>query len=152
MQVMWVSTPDKYNKPVVQFGRFPFDLKHEVDGNYTTYNVGHVGFHGRIYRAVMKGLTPLTRYFYRVGDSETRTFSKTKYFTSAPLKVQQLNELRLAVVADMGTFAPFGHFVIQQIAKDHFVNPFNFVFLTTLRKHNARRAGNETLACFRGIQ
>lgn len=30
----------------------------------------------------------------------------------------------------MGTFAPFGHFVIDKIAKDHFTKPFNFVFLT----------------------
>ena len=127
---MWVSTPDKYNQPVVQYGRFPLDLKHEEKGTYTTYNVGHLGFHGRIYRAVIKGLTPLTKYYYRVGDLETRTFSKVKYFTSAPLKVQQLDELRMAVVADMGTFAPFGHFVIQQIARDHFIKPFNFVFLT----------------------
>ena len=130
MQVMWVSTPDKYNQPVVQYGRFPLDLKHEEKGTYTTYNVGHLGFHGRIYRVVIKGLAPLTKYFYRVGDLETRTFSKVKYFTSAPLKVQKLDELRMAVVADMGTFAPFGHFVIQQIAKDHFIKPFNFVFLT----------------------
>ena len=30
----------------------------------------------------------------------------------------------------MGTFAPFGHFVIDKIAKDHLIKPFNFVFLT----------------------
>lgn len=30
----------------------------------------------------------------------------------------------------MGTFAPFGHFVADKIAKDHFIKPFNFVFLT----------------------
>ena len=78
----------------------------------------------------MTGLEPLKKYYYRVGDAETRTFSKVKYFTSPPLKVQQLEEIKLAVVADMGTFAPFGHFVINQIAKDHFIKPFNFVFLT----------------------
>ena len=68
MQVMWVSTPDKYNKPVVQYGRFPLDLKHQEKATYTTYNAGHLGFHGRIYRAVIKDLTPLTKYYYRVGD------------------------------------------------------------------------------------
>lgn len=127
---MWASTPEKYNKPVVQFGKFPLAMTFEAVGTYSTYSVGHLGFHGRIYRAVMKGLKPFTRYYYRVGDAETRTFSKTKYFSSAPLKVQQVGELRMAVVADMGTFAPFGHFVIQQIARDHFITPFNFVFLT----------------------
>lgn len=30
----------------------------------------------------------------------------------------------------MGTFAPFGNFVIDKIAKDHQITPFNFVFLT----------------------
>ena len=130
MQVMWVSTPEKYNRPIVQYGKIPLAMGSEVEGTYTTYNVGRFGFHGRIYRAVMKGLKPLTKYYYRVGDAETRTFSKTKYFTSGPFKAQQVEELRVAIVADMGTFAPFGHFVIQQIARDHFINPFSFVFLT----------------------
>ena len=130
MQVMWVSTPEVYEKPIVQYGRFPTMLKYEEPGTYTTYNAGHFGFHGRIYRAVMKGLEPLKKYYYRVGDATTRTFSKVKYFNSAPLKAQQLEELNFAVVADMGTFAPFGHFVIQQIAKDQFIKPFDFVFFT----------------------
>ena len=30
----------------------------------------------------------------------------------------------------MGTFAPMGAFVMNQIAKDHFIKPFDFVFLT----------------------
>lgn len=30
----------------------------------------------------------------------------------------------------MGTFAPFGHMVINQIARDNFVKPYDFVFLT----------------------
>jgi hypothetical protein len=57
-------------------------------------------------------------------------FSKIKYFTSKPLKVQTLEEINVAVFGDMGTFAPFGAFVTEKIAKDHFVKPFNFVFLT----------------------
>ena len=88
------------------------------------------GFHGRIYLSVMKGLKPLKKYYYRVGDLKTRTFSKIKYFMSPPLKVQTLDEINIAVFGDMGTFAPFGHFVIDKIAKDHFIKPFNFVFLT----------------------
>jgi hypothetical protein len=54
---------------VVQYGRFPLGLKEQEEASYTTYNVGHLGFHGRIYRAVMKDLKPLTKYFYRVGDA-----------------------------------------------------------------------------------
>lgn len=30
----------------------------------------------------------------------------------------------------MGTFAPMGHAVINQISKDNFIKPFDFVFLT----------------------
>jgi len=30
----------------------------------------------------------------------------------------------------MGTYAPFGAFVANKIAKDNFVKPFDFVFLT----------------------
>jgi len=130
MQVMWVSTPEKYNKPVVCYGHMPGQLNQKVYATFDTYNVGHLGFHGRIYRAVIKDLQPLRRYFYKVGDDETLTFSQIKYFKSPPLKVQQLDELSIAVFGDMGTFAPFGHFVISQIAKDNFVRPLDFVFLT----------------------
>jgi hypothetical protein len=36
----------------------------------------------------------------------------------------------MAVFGDMGTFAPFGHFIAKQIARDNFIKPFDFVFLT----------------------
>jgi len=41
-----------------------------------------------------------------------------------------LNEINLAVFGDMGTFAPCGHLVIHQIARDNFAKPYDFVFLT----------------------
>ena len=47
-----------------------------------------------------------------------------------PLRVQTLEQLNIAVFGDMGTFAPFGNFVIDKIAKDHQFTPYNFVFLT----------------------
>lgn len=72
----------------------------------------------------------MKRYYYRVGDEETRVFSKVKYFKSPPLKVQTLEEVNIAVFGDMGTYTPFGAFVINQIAKDHFIRPYDFVFLT----------------------
>ena len=72
----------------------------------------------------------MKRYFYRVGDQETRVFSKVKYFKSPPLRVQTLEEVNIAVFGDMGTYTPFGAFVINQIAKDHFLKPYDFVFLT----------------------
>lgn len=88
---MWVSTPEKYNRPVVYYGRIPGELKGRVAATFDAYNVGHIGFHGRIYRATITNLEPLKRYYYKVGDDETATFSHIKYFKSPPLKVQQLD-------------------------------------------------------------
>lgn len=91
MQVIWVSNPEHYNEPIVEFGRVPGMLKNIANATYHTYNVGKVGgFHGRIYVAVMKDLEPLKRYYYRVGDRQTQTFSKIKSFTSPPLRTQAL--------------------------------------------------------------
>lgn len=131
MQVIWVSNPEHYDQPFVEYGHIPGMLRQTANATYHSYDVGKVGgFHGRIYVAVMQGLEPNKRYFYRVGDRKTRTFSKIKYFTSPPLKVQTLDQLNIAVFGDMGTFAPFGNFVIDQIAKDNLITPFSFVFLT----------------------
>jgi hypothetical protein len=106
-------------------------LKNVVNGTYHTYDVGKIGgFHGRIYVAVMKDLEPLKRYYYRVGDRQTGTFSKIKHFTAPPLRNQALDEMNIAVFGDMGTFAPFGAFVIDRIARDNLITPFSCVFLT----------------------
>ena len=72
----------------------------------------------------------MKRYFYRVGDQETRVFSKVKYFKSPPLRVQTLDEVNIAVFGDMGTYTPFGAFVTNQISNDHFFDPYDFLFLT----------------------
>ncbi len=77
--------------------------------------MGHIGFHGRIYRAVMKNLEPGVRYYYKVGDIQTRTFSDLRYFKSPPKQNTRLNEVRFAVFGDMGTYAPFGHMVSKLI-------------------------------------
>lgn len=92
--------------------------------------MGHIGFHGRIYKAVMQNLIPLKRYYYKVGDEESGEFSSVRYFKAPPLKVQQLEEVRFAVFGDMGTYAPFGGFVVDQIARDNFIKPLDLVFLT----------------------
>lgn len=65
-----------------------------------------------------------------MGDEESRTYSSIKYFNSRPVKDSNLKEINIAVFGDMGTFAPCGHLVINQISRDNFVKPFNFVFLT----------------------
>lgn len=83
-----------------------------------------------IYKAVMGNLSPLKRYYYRVGDEESQTFSEIKYFQAPPLKDTSLPEINMAVFGDMGTFAPLGHMVMSQISRDNLVKPYHFVFLT----------------------
>lgn len=84
MQVMWVSNPEAYEQPVVKYGLYPSKLEQTVPANITTYNVGHYGFHGKIYRAVMKNLIHQKRYYYKVGDLKTGTYSEIKYFQAPP--------------------------------------------------------------------
>lgn len=127
---MWVTTPDSYPKPVVYYGRFPSKLDQKVNAIASTYNVGHMGFHGSIYRAVLPHLEPGKRYYYKVGDDHYKTFSSIKYFAGPPLFGQQLPEINIAVFGDMGTFAPLGHLVMNQIVRDNMVKPADFVFLT----------------------
>lgn len=90
MQVIWVSNPEHYEKPVVEFGHFPTRLDQRAQAVISTYNVGHLGFHGKIYKAVMSGLKPRQRYYYRVGDEVTNTFSVVKYYQSPPDKGTEL--------------------------------------------------------------
>lgn len=130
MQVMWVSNPEQYSEPAVFFGTFPTKLNQMAKATTTTYNVGHVGFHGKIYRAVMTNLKPGQRYYYKVGDIQTQTFSEIKYFKGPPQKDQKLSEIKIAVFGDMGTYAPFGHFVTKMIANKNMERPYDFVFLT----------------------
>ncbi len=55
MQVIWVSNPEHYDEPIVEYGRIPGMLKNSVNATFHSYNVGKIGgFHGRIYVAVMK--------------------------------------------------------------------------------------------------
>lgn len=68
MQVMWVTTPDSYPTPVVHYGNFPSKLDKKVYAIASTYNVGHMGFHGSIYKAILPNLQPNKRYYYKVGD------------------------------------------------------------------------------------
>ncbi len=56
----------------------------------TTYNVGHFGFYGKIYRAVMPNLKAGKRYYYKVGDIKTKTYSEIKYFNAPPNQNQKL--------------------------------------------------------------
>jgi|JI7StandDraft_1071085.scaffolds.fasta_scaffold289209_1 hypothetical protein len=56
MQVMWVTVLDTVSKPVVHFGHFPSQLNKKSYAVTSTYNVGHMGFRGSIYKAVLTDL------------------------------------------------------------------------------------------------
>ncbi len=78
----------------------------------------------------MKNLEPSQKYFYKVGDLQTRTFSEIKYFKSPPSRNSSLAQIKISVFGDMGTYAPFGHLVSKMIAEKNALNPYDFVFLT----------------------
>ncbi len=60
---------DKFGRRFnLKYGAFLTKLNNTVKANITTYNVGHMGFYGKIYRAVISNLEPLKRYYYKVGD------------------------------------------------------------------------------------
>lgn len=130
MQIIWVSNPDNYKTPIVHYGHFPSQLNNKVNAIISTYNVGHLGFRGSIYKAVLQNLESGKRYYYRVGDQDTMTYSAIKHFNGPPRKGQQLSEINMAVFGDMGTFAPLGHLVMKQIVRDNLAKPADFVFLT----------------------
>jgi hypothetical protein len=97
--------------PVVRYGVSPLNLNEITNATWNEYNAGHIGFHGRIYRAVMIGLKPGAKYFYTVGDSTTNVFSDMKSFKAPPTSRQHLDRINIAVFGDMGTIAPFGYSV-----------------------------------------
>lgn len=127
---MWVTNPVKYHKPVVYYGTYPTKMNKKVYAISKTYDKGHIGFHGLIYKAIMIDLEPNKRYYYKVGDDDSYTFSEIKYFKSPPKKNVTLPEINIAVFGDMGTFAPFGSMVMNQISRNNFKKPYDFVFLT----------------------
>ena len=86
MQVMWVSNFISYDQPIVLYGMFETDLNLSSKATTTSYDVGHLGFHGKIYRSVMKGLQAGHRYYYKVGDKNSNTYSELKYFKAPPKK------------------------------------------------------------------
>lgn len=65
-----------------------------------------------------------------MGDDHHKTYSTIKHFNGPPKRGQQQEEINIAVFGDMGTFAPLGHLVMNQIVRDNLVKPADFVFLT----------------------
>ena len=78
----------------------------------------------------MKDLKPSQRYFYKVGDAQTNTYSEIKYYKSPPKTNATLEEIKIAIFGDMGTYMPFGHAVSKMITTENKARPYDFVFLT----------------------
>lgn len=78
----------------------------------------------------MSDLKSGQRYYYKVGDIKTQTFSEIKFFKGPPKVGEHLDEVRIAIFGDMGTYAPFGHMVSKMISSQNFAKPYDFVFLT----------------------
>lgn len=76
----------------------------------------------------MKRLQPGQRYYYQVGDLQTNQFSEIKTFKAAPLN--HLDRVNFAVFGDMGTVAPLGFSVSNEIVRTHLIDPLDFVLLT----------------------
>ena len=113
----------------MKYGESVHNLTMSVNATYTTYHAGRLGFHGRIYRAVMTGLKPLQKYHYRVGDSVILTYSEPRSFVSPPNKGTHLPRIHFAAFGDMGTYVPMGHKVSDALFDYHQKDPFDFVFM-----------------------
>lgn len=81
---MWVSNPEEYLEPAVFYGEYQTKLNQIEKASISKYHINKIGFHGINYRAVMKNLKSGKKYFYKVGDIKTQTFSEIKQFKSPP--------------------------------------------------------------------
>ncbi len=52
-----------------------------------------------------------------------------RQFTSNAKANSTLGRITFAMFGDMGTFAPFGHFVMKQITLNHLATPLDFIYL-----------------------
>jgi predicted MPP superfamily phosphohydrolase len=116
MVVMWV-TRDKLPS-VVEYGLLPDILMNTAVGTAATYTAGIDGWRGWIHTVKLTGLSPRTRYFYRVGSKDN--WSQTFSFISSPPNSNNRDEsLNIAVVADMGTVIPMGWAVTDQMVRQN---------------------------------
>ena len=94
MGVTWVTL--SHNETTVQYGVSQDKLTNTVVGAINTYT--QAGWVGTIHKAIMTGLVPATRYYYRVGSPSLNSWSQIFSFkTFDPAQVAQT----YAVLADM---------------------------------------------------
>lgn len=86
-----------------------------------TYSAGIGGWspNGTIYSAVMSSLLPGISYTYLVASSPS-IMTDERTFTLPPVP-SAISNLRLALIADMGTIVPLGWAVADRLCEDHLV-------------------------------
>jgi hypothetical protein len=86
-----------------------------------TYSAGIGGWNpnGTIYSAVMINLTSGVEYSYIVGSLSAQS---TERSFSLPPSPSATSNLRMALIADMGTIVPLGWAVADRLAEDHLIS------------------------------
>ncbi|KAH7724962.1 iron/zinc purple acid phosphatase-like protein-like protein [Aphelenchoides avenae] len=81
MAVTWLTMAPLTSPPAIEYGLQPTDLQFTAAGTQTdfVYNATHRYIH----RAVLRGLTPNTTYFYQVGTA-TQGWSHVYHFRTLP--------------------------------------------------------------------
>eukprot|EP01139_Manchomonas_bermudensis_P005261 Amastigsp_a174867_84.p1 type:complete len:515 gc:universal Amastigsp_a174867_84:1679-135(-) len=107
MRVTWVTLEQTPN-PMVLWGSAPGDYVANATGSSATYAKG--GWLGWVHTAVMTGLAPNTRYYYRVGDPTIGAFWDSPNwslvpelnFVTGPGTESAQYPLSVAVIGDLG--------------------------------------------------
>jgi len=93
MAISWQSLGD--SDTTVEYGTSAAALDQRVTGSSASY------YQTFSHTTVLSGLTPSTRYFYRVGDAASSQWSATFNFTTAK-RAGDSTPFSIAVVGDMG--------------------------------------------------
>jgi len=114
MMVSWVTLEGTESH--VEFGSEPHSLSQSVVGTVLTYTQG--GFVGVIHRAVMTGLEPGKKYYYRVGgDPAANVLSKwSDTFAFNAIPPAGGKPLTFAVIADM-SYDPLSDNTVNYMTK-----------------------------------
>mmetsp|Transcript_1386 Transcript_1386/g.3060 ORF Transcript_1386/g.3060 Transcript_1386/m.3060 type:complete len:529 (+) Transcript_1386:3-1589(+) len=104
MAVTWLTLDDNVTS-LVEYDTVPGRFGFNTTGAKSTYTSG--GFLGTIHQAVISGLQPDTRYYYRVGDPKARNLWR-HYAWSVPTltfrtpQLPSVGNVTFGIVGDMG--------------------------------------------------
>ena len=126
MRVTWATKSEVTNAVVEVSKEASMSGEKTTSAATSTYHAGTLfPWVGWIHTAVMTGLSPSTRYYYRVGATGANgVWSGVVDFKSQTSSPQPV---KIALYGDMGTVAPFGFEVAHQIISDNQVTPYDLV-------------------------